>query len=68
MTYILQRSIRSEVGKEAWFDDQRFDDKDRALATLRREKAFQEARIIQYGGSNWSGIRAQQMRVLAVVA
>lgn len=68
MTYILQRSIRSEVGKEAWFDDQRFDDKEQALATLRREKLFQEARVSQFGGSNWSGVRAQRLRVLEVVA
>lgn len=36
--YVMQRSIKSEVGKLAWFDAETFDDLDRAKGRVESEQ------------------------------
>lgn len=68
MTYILQRSIRDEVGKQAWFDAESFDDKKRARAALKFAKADETYRVNSDGGSGYTGRRAQPIRLIEVMA
>lgn len=66
--FILQRGIRSEVGKAAWFDAERFDDKERALFALKIAKADDSYYVNSDGGSGYTGRRGQPIRLIEVVS
>lgn len=66
--FVLQRGIRSEVGKAAWFDAERFDDKERALFALKIAKAEDSYYVNGDGGYGYTGLRSQPIRLVEVVS
>ena len=68
MAYVLQRGIRSEVGKSAWFDAERFNDRESALAArdfaVRKEALY----AASDGRYSYTGTSQQPIRLVEVVA
>ena len=64
--FILQREVR-EGSRAFWFDSRSFDTIERARDCLRYEQASQQLAISGAGGSNWSGKRVQNMRIVKAI-
>ena len=66
--FALQRKVEDFRTRGYWFDADLFDDKEKALQTLRWARSDAQARIDADGGSGYTGRRVQKMRVIEIIS